>query len=231
MCLEELKTAPSEPEETFTEIPFGKKLNTLRKEKGLTLAQVADKIGVTLSAYKGMEYRNTRPMTMREYRRLAKTLGCEVDYLTEGDLRNDKSADVPKKKVVIIPATKVAERAGKKQNATVESTPTEDEIEITPIEDEIEIEITPADIRKRAFIEKVSKDLVFDPDELMKMPIDDDDDIDADEIERSDDKESPGSEVIKLVSRLSVLLSGDEITQSEKDAVMVSLNGAYWGRR
>ena len=36
------------------------------------------------------------------------------------------------------------------------------------------------------------------------------------------------SEVIKLVSRLSVLLAGDEIGKDEKDAVMVALNGAYW---
>ena len=35
-------------------------------------------------------------------------------------------------------------------------------------------------------------------------------------------------EVIKLVSRLSVLLSGNEIGKDEKDAVMVALNGAYW---
>ena len=220
-------------EEKSVNIPFGKKLNTLRKEKGLTLAQVADKIGVTLGSYKGMEYRNSRPMTMREYRRLAKTLGCEVDYLTEGDLRYDKSADVPKKKVVIIPATKVVERAGKKKPAPVESTPTEDEMEITPVEDEIEIEITPEDIRRRALIEKVSKDLVFDPDELMKMPMDEidaDDDFEATMAEEIKD-EAVRSEVIKMVSRLSVLLSGDEISQKEKDAVMLSLNGAYWGSR
>ena len=39
---------------------------------------------------------------------------------------------------------------------------------------------------------------------------------------------SSSSEVIRLVSKLSVLLSGDSLTQSEKDAVMASLNGAYW---
>ncbi len=39
---------------------------------------------------------------------------------------------------------------------------------------------------------------------------------------------SSSSEVIRLVSKLSVLLASDELTQSEKDAVMASLNGAYW---
>ena len=247
---------PAPAEDKPANTPFGKKLNTLRKENNLTLAQVADKIGVTLSAYKGMEYRNSRPMTMREYRRLAKTLGCEVDYLTEGDLRYDKSADVPKKKVVIIPATKVAEKAVKKQAAPVkENEPavaSEELVKATvekdPVlaeaETEIEPEIipTPSDIRKRALIEKVSKDLVFDPDELMKMPMDELDEIDAEdtvaddigvEDERAEENngEAALSEVIRLVSRLSVLLSGDEISQKEKDAVMLSLNGAYWGRR
>ena len=42
------------------------------------------------------------------------------------------------------------------------------------------------------------------------------------------EKSSASSEVIKLVSRLSVLLAGDEIGKDEKDAVMVALNGAYW---
>ncbi len=39
------------------------------------------------------------------------------------------------------------------------------------------------------------------------------------------------SDVIKLVSELSVLLSGDEISQKEKDSIMLSLNGAYWKSR
>ena len=42
------------------------------------------------------------------------------------------------------------------------------------------------------------------------------------------EKSSASSEVIKLVSRLSVLLSGNEIGKDEKDAVMVALNGVYW---
>ena len=45
---------------------------------------------------------------------------------------------------------------------------------------------------------------------------------------KNEKESSAGSEVIKLVSRLSVLLAGDEISKSEKDAVMVALNGAYW---
>ena len=42
------------------------------------------------------------------------------------------------------------------------------------------------------------------------------------------DVKSASSEAIKLVSRLSVLLAGNEISKIEKDAIMISLNGAYW---
>ena len=54
------------------------------------------------------------------------------------------------------------------------------------------------------------------PEEPVKAPL------------KNEKESSAGSEVIKLVSRLSVLLAGDEISKSEKDAVMVALNGAYW---
>ena len=45
------------------------------------------------------------------------------------------------------------------------------------------------------------------------------------------DSSSSTSEIIRLVSKLSVLLAGDSLSQSEKDAVMASLNGAYWNNR
>ncbi len=54
------------------------------------------------------------------------------------------------------------------------------------------------------------------PEEPVKAPL------------KNEKESSAGSEVIKLVSRLSVLLAGDEISKNEKDAVMVALNGAYW---
>ncbi len=38
-------------------------------------------------------------------------------------------------------------------------------------------------------------------------------------------------DVISLVSQMCVLLSGDEISRKEKDAIMLALNGAYWNGR
>ncbi|HAG69032.1 MAG TPA: hypothetical protein DCL38_03565 [Lachnospiraceae bacterium] len=127
---------------------FSQKLNTLRREKGLRLKDIADAAGITLNSYKMMEYRGSRPGSAEVYQKLADALGCEASWLSEGDKR---LKDKPKRKAA-------------------------------------------ADSAKKDFAKK----------------------------------DSGKAEVIRLVSRLSVLLSGDEITEGEKDAIMLSLNGAYW---
>ena len=172
----EEKDVPSIPS---TE-PFGKRLSTHRKAKNLTLAQTADKVGITQSAYKSMEYRNYRPRDIKVYNKLAKVLGCDAEYLKEGDKRFEKKAEKkPEKKVIIIPPKKVEKS-------------------------EVPAEVPQPDSRE---IEE---------------------NIHAEEPAIQAEKSSASSEVIKLVSRLSVLLAGDEIGKDEKDAVMVALNGAYW---
>ncbi len=167
------QSAPSIPS---TE-PFGKRLSALRKAKNLTLAQTADKVGITQSAYKSMEYRNYRPKDIKVYNKLAKVLGCDVEYLKEGDKRFEKKAE---KKVIIIPPKK-AEKSE-----------------------------VPAEAPQPADLGEIEESI---PVEAPAIPA---------------EKSSASSEVIKLVSRLSVLLAGDEIGKDEKDAVMVALNGAYW---
>ena len=172
----ETNSAPINIEETLpSDASFGKKLSTLRKQKGLTLAQMAEKLGINVDAYKQLEYRNGRPRDPKIYNKLAKVLGCPVDYLREGDKRFEKAAPVS------APIEKTEKPAPIKETATVENKAIEAPItEAAPIEKQI-----------------VSAS-------------------------------SKSSELIKLVSRLSVLLSSDEIGKDEKDAVMASLNGAYW---
>ena len=179
------KSAPKDQMPDTSE-PFGKRLSALRKAKGLTLAQIAEKAKVNIDVYKNMEYKNGRPRDVKIYNRLAEVLGCEVDYLTEGDKRFEKTItkiEAPKKKVSVIPA--------KKSAPAVEPILTEE-----PVQDlgEIEENIPVAPIASVT----------------------------------ENDVKSASSEAIKLVSRLSVLLSGNEISKSEKDAIMISLNGAYW---
>ena len=187
------KIAPSVPS---TE-PFGKRLSALRKAKNLTLVQAADKVGITQSAYKSMEYRNYRPRDIKVYNKLAKVLDCDVEYLKEGDKRFEKEPveKKPEKKVIIIPPKKKAE---KKIEASEEAIMTEKNPEV------------PAEAPQPTDLGKIEEN------------------IPVEEPVVSTEKSSASSEVIKLVSRLSVLLSGNEISKNEKDAIMVALNGAYW---
>jgi transcriptional regulator with XRE-family HTH domain len=195
------KTAPTE---------FGKRLSSLRKAKNLTLAQVADKIGVTLNTYKGMEYKNTRPTDPKVYNKLAKVLGCDVEYLKEGDKRFEKKSkatskkDDAKKVPTEAPVVEIKPAPEKMTEHKEPEVPTEaPEKKVAPVKDEI---VTEQNTESQTDLEQSI------PEEAVV----------------SIEKSSATSEVIKLVSRLSVLLAGDEISQSEKDAVMVALNGAYW---
>ncbi len=165
-AVKEEKPAPMVP----VSEPISKRLSALRKSKNLTLAQVADKAGISVETYKGMEYRNYRPRDIKAYDKLAKVFGCDVEYLKEGDQRFEKAAPV--------------KNAKQKADVPTEAVSTEKKDKPTP-----------------------------------KEPV------------TSVQEPSSSSEVIRLVSKLSVLLSGDKLTQSEKDAVMASLNGAYWGNQ
>ena len=140
-----------------------------------------------------MEYRNYRPKDIKVYNKLAKVLGCDVEYLKEGDKRFEKKAEKkPEKKVIIIPPKKKAEAPKQEPAPARAKTAPEPQPDFSRIEDNI-------------------------PEEpVVKASL------------KNEKESSAGSEVIKLVSRLSVLLAGDEISKSEKDAVMVALNGAYW---
>ncbi len=206
------KDAPTDQDvpQNSEPVPFGKRLSALRKAKNLTLAQVADKIGVTLNTYKGMEYKSVRPADVRTYNKLAKVLGCDVGYLKEGDKRFEKKSkatskkDDAKKVPTEAPVVEIKPAPEKMTEHKEPEVPTEaPEKKVAPVKDEI---VTEQNTESQTDLEQSI------PEEAVV----------------SIEKSSATSEVIKLVSRLSVLLAGDEISQSEKDAVMVALNGAYW---
>ena len=183
--------------------PFGKRLSSLRKAKNLTLAQIAKRAGVTLDVYKNMEYKNDRPRDVKVYNKLAKVLGCAVEYLKEGDKRFEKKEPVvekkPEKKVIIIPPKKKADTEKAPTKATGTEKPASKKAKQKS--------------EQKADTEKATIELGEIEENIPKEP---------------KDSSSSSSEAIRLVSKLSVLLAGDSLTQSEKDAVMASLNGAYW---
>ncbi len=201
---EQVPTEAHIPSVPSTE-PFGKRLSALRKAKNLTLAQTADKVGISKEAYKGMEYRNYRPRDTKVYNKLAKVLGCDVEYLKEGDQRFEKKAE---KKVIITPPKKAEKSEVPEEAIMTEKKESEVPTKATEKKSEIPAK-APQPVDLGEIEENIPIDSVVEP----AVPA---------------EKSSASSEVIKLVSRLSVLLSGDEIGKDEKDAVMVALNGAYW---
>ncbi len=65
---------------------FGEKLRALRKEKGLTQAELAKLAGVGLKTITNYEKGSTYPQNREVYGILARILGCDADYLhNEGD--------------------------------------------------------------------------------------------------------------------------------------------------
>ena len=68
---------------------FGEKLKDLRQKRKLTQDEVAKSIGVSRRAYIAYEQENVRPRKQETYNKLAKTLGCNVNYLRIDDTAFD----------------------------------------------------------------------------------------------------------------------------------------------
>ena len=64
---------------------FGEKLKDLRQKRKLTQGEVATSIGVSRRAYIAYEQENVRPRKQETYDKLARTLGCDVNYLRIDD--------------------------------------------------------------------------------------------------------------------------------------------------
>lgn len=63
---------------------FAEKLRNLRQEKGLSQAEVAKAIGITVRAYGSYE-KNTYPRDRSIYGKLAELLDCDINYLLTED--------------------------------------------------------------------------------------------------------------------------------------------------
>ena len=64
---------------------FGEKLKELRKKKKMTQEEVANEIGISRRSYIAYEQESIRPRRQETYEKLAKTLGCDVNYLRVED--------------------------------------------------------------------------------------------------------------------------------------------------
>ena len=67
---------------------FGEKLRVLRREQGLTQAEVAEMIGISRRAYVSYEQQGARPRKREIYEKLASTLGCDINDLLMEDSRS-----------------------------------------------------------------------------------------------------------------------------------------------
>ena len=70
---------------------FGPRLQRLRKERGLTLAQIADAIGVSKPTVWAWEHGKARPIAER-LGKLAEALGVTDEELLAGDSLADREA-------------------------------------------------------------------------------------------------------------------------------------------
>ncbi len=59
---------------------FGKRLRTLRRERGITIDQISSKVGMTGDAILKLES-GVRGKTLEKLPSLAKALGCSIDDL------------------------------------------------------------------------------------------------------------------------------------------------------
>ena len=64
---------------------FGEKLKDLRQKRKMTQDEVASSIGISRRAYIAYEQENVCPRKQETYDKLAKTLGCDVNYLKMDD--------------------------------------------------------------------------------------------------------------------------------------------------
>lgn len=71
---------------------FGNKLKKLRKEKGLTIDQVVESVGISRRAYITYEQNNTRPRKRETYSKIADLYGCDVNYLLMEDTGKTQGA-------------------------------------------------------------------------------------------------------------------------------------------
>ncbi len=73
---------------------FGQRLRVLRKDAGLTQAQVAESVGVSRRTYVSYEQEGKRPRKVETYEGLARALGCDVKDLLAEDSDTSQSGGI-----------------------------------------------------------------------------------------------------------------------------------------
>lgn len=70
---------------------FGERIRSLRTAKGLTQAQVAERVGISRRAYVAYEQQGKRPRRDETYKKLAEVLGCDENVLRLADSAEGQS--------------------------------------------------------------------------------------------------------------------------------------------
>lgn len=68
---------------------FGDKVRQIRKEKQLTQQELAQQLGISRRALSSYENNSSRPRSIESYRRLAKILGVNVNFLLRDEYMGD----------------------------------------------------------------------------------------------------------------------------------------------
>lgn len=66
---------------------YGKQIRNLRTKRGLSMEQLAEKVGVTFSLIGQIE-RETKPVSLNLAVDIAEALGCDIQEILKGDLGN-----------------------------------------------------------------------------------------------------------------------------------------------
>ena len=245
-------------EAALSDLPFGARLRNLRTDRRLTLSQAAEAVGISVGQYKAHEYQNARPRNAALYDKFAEVLGCEVSSLTAGDERFEngvlKGAPVPAvpmsepfgkrlsslRKAKNLTLAQIAKKAGVTldvyKNMEYKNGRPRDAKVYNKLAKVLDCDVEYLKEGDKRFEKQTAEKKAQKPEHPAKnVTI-----IPAKKVEKAtvipeefvqatvSDK---SSDVIQLVSQLSVILSGNEITQKEKDSIMLSLNGAYWKGR
>ena len=66
---------------------YGKQIRNMRTKRGLSMEQLAEKVGVTFSLIGQIE-RETKPVSLNLAVDIAEALGCDIQEILKGDSEN-----------------------------------------------------------------------------------------------------------------------------------------------
>ena len=231
---------------------FGETLKSLRESKNLTQKQLGEQIGIsrpTINLWERGKVKPTKPETVEK---LANALGVTVKDLIGDEVVSVKekkaapnkekaAADAEEKPLAVVGPLEEAiadtEIPSEEKTVSVSEVPSEEVISATETPTE-EKAITPTSGASSKAISLGTRlaTLLAEADEAVSLTeeeavaLKEVSAVSEEEISSAPKREEKASaEAISLATRLAILLP--ELSASEKDAVMVSLNAAYWRSR